>query len=411
MITRRTFIERSALALSALGLSSTSFAQGAGGSGRRFLFLHAVGGWDPLAVFAPKYGAAGIDMEPGSEQMTINGLPLVEGPGRPAVRAFFERHASRTLILNGVSTRSVNHETCQAVALTGSTSTSKPDWGTLLAAGGRTEYDLPHVVFSGPIFPGQYGVLVSRAQGALAPLITGRLLPEAEPAVDGLGGPASRLVDRFLARRTRALGAALPDNLHVRDLAEAGDRTRRILDQKNEIQLTSAFDPLSQSRTAIQALSQGLCRVASVTGLDGWDTHTDNSLQTPLFQSLFSTLDTIVDLLDTTPGPGGRMLSDDTLIVVTSEMARTPAYNATNGRDHWPYTTMMVIGQGITGGRVVGAYDDGFNGVGIRPEDGSLDPSALGIAPEDLGATLLQLGDIDPAEVLPFARPLTGLLT
>lgn len=407
---RRQFIRRNALGLTALALTGPARAQQTR-SGKRFLFIHAQGGWDPLAVFAPLYGVAGIDMEPDSDRMRIGGFELVDSPLRPAVRQFFERHGDQTLVLDGMSVRSVNHETCQAVSLTGSTSDRRPDWATLLATGARERFDLPHIVFSGPVFTGPHAVLVSRAQGALAPLLDGRLLENTQPGVRGMTGPAGRLVDRFLARRAESLLSAYPDDPKLRDLAEASHRARRLSDNSSEIQLQAGGNTQARICTAIEALRTGVCRCASVGDDGGWDTHLDNSLQSPLFQNLFTRLDETLGLLASTTGPDGRPLAEDTLVVVTSEMARTPAYNGTQGRDHWPYTSMMVIGPGITGGRAVGGYTDGFLGIGVDPTTGEADPDRAGISTEDLGATLLALGDVDPAELLPLATPLTGLMT
>ena len=53
-------------------------------------------------------------------------------------------------------------------------------------------------------------------------------------------------------------------------------------------------------------------------------------------------------------------LTDKVVIAVGSDFGRTPAYNAGNGKDHWNITSMMFIGPGITGNRVVGGTDDGF---------------------------------------------------
>ncbi len=56
MMNRRHFMETMATATAALGLPTMSFAQSAG-SDSKFLFVFANGGWDPLCVFAPKFGA------------------------------------------------------------------------------------------------------------------------------------------------------------------------------------------------------------------------------------------------------------------------------------------------------------------------------------------------------------------
>ena len=402
---RRSFLGGTLAALS-LGWNSARAQQA---SGLRFLVVQASGGWDPLAVFAPLYDRTNIEMEPGTDRLTIGGLQLVDGPGRPSVRQFFEAYHNRVLLMNGVAARSVNHETCMAVVLTGSTSDERPDFATLLAHGGRDEYDLPHVAISGPVFPGPYGVLVSRAEGALTGLVRGTLLQDTSPDVTSLPDPVSRRVDAFIEQRMAAMLEGHPDSPHAQDLAEGWDRSRRLMDDKASFNIQWSPTLLGRATTAIDALASGLCRCATVDTGFVWDTHIDNSQQAPEFENLFSSLGSIVQRLDTTIGPAGVPLAQDTVLVVLSEMARTPIYNGTGGRDHWPFTSMMMLGPNLTGDRVVGAYNDGYLGIGIDPSTGELDPARAGISTADLSATMLALGGMDPGEFLPGAVPMTGL--
>lgn len=408
MITRRRFLGSTAAA-AALGLLSTR-ARAQDASAKRFLFVHAEGGWDPLVVFAPMFGAPEIDMEPEAAPTTIAGIPLVDGPGRPAVRAFFERHGASTLVLNGVSTRSVNHETCQVVALTGATSDAGTDWPTLLAADARERFTLPHVVVSGPVFPGPHGVLVSRAEGRLQETLTGDIVRNADVGYEPLPAVPSRVLDRFLARRAAAYASARKDAPHAAEYAEAQRRARALVDAAAEVSFAPGADTAGRARTAVGALADGVCRCASFGTGFLWDTHDDNGPQPALFEGLFRALLDVMDLLARTPGPEGRPLAEDTVVVVSSEMARTPAYNATGGRDHWPFTSTMIVGPGVTGGRAVGGFTDLFAGIGVHPSTGDLDPSRAGVAAAEIGATLLLLGGVDPAEALPGVEPLSGLL-
>ena len=405
---RRTFLGG---ALAALSLGWADRAGAVATGGRRFLVVQASGGWDPLAVFAPLYDRAYIDMEPGTDVLSVGNLSLVDGPGRPAVRSFFERYHQRTLLLNGVAARSVNHETCSAVVLTGGTSDDRPDFATLLASGDRDVYDLPHIVINGPVFPGPYGVLVSRAQGALSGLVQGNLLRNAEPSVEPLPGAVGRRVDHFVEQRVAAVAQAHPTSVHARDLAESWSRARSLMGDGDRFDISYSQAFLGRARTAIDALANGLCRCATIDTGFVWDTHIDNADQATQFQSLFASLEQIVALLDATTGPSGASLASDTVLVVLSEMARTPIYNGTGGRDHWPFTSMMLLGPGLTTNRQVGGYDDGYLGIGIDPVTGETDASRAGISTNDLVATLLALGDVDPGNFLRGATPLTGLFT
>jgi hypothetical protein len=48
-------------------------------------------------------------------------------------------------------------------------------------------------------------------------------------------------------------------------------------------------------------------------------------------------------------------------------MGRTPGYNAGNGKDHWSFGSVMFLGRGIKGNRVIGATDDKQFAVPLDP--------------------------------------------
>ncbi len=91
-------------------------------------------------------------------------------------------------------------------------------------------------------------------------------------------------------------------------------------------------------------------------------------------------------------------------------MARTPQLNADNGRDHWPWTSVLLFGTGITGGRAIGGYDGGYGGLGIDPATGEIDLARPAPTPAQLGATLMALADLDPCVLGPSVEPLDGVL-
>src|SRR5206468_10406969 len=54
---------------------------------------------------------------------------------------------------------------------------------------------------------------------------------------------------------------------------------------------------------------------------------------------------------------GDLKIREQLVVVVQSEMGRTPNYNAGNGKDHWSIGSVLFLGRGIKGNRVVGATD------------------------------------------------------
>jgi Protein of unknown function (DUF1501) len=253
-------------------------------------------------------------------------------------------------------------------------------------------------------------VFVSQARGLLQSTIDGTILQYSADPLPLPGAPASRVVDRFLQQRGAARAQPAPQAPALVDYREALARARALTDASLELRLVSGEDFGSRLQTAVAALAAGVCRCASVGTDFVWDTHTDNALQSGLFEGFFAELERMLTTLATTPGPDGAMLSESTVVVVASEMARTPAFNGTGGRDHWPYTSMLLLGPGVAGGRAYGGYSSLYTGIGVA-EDGAPDPSQPGIAAEALGATLLVLGGLDPAEHLRGdVGPIPGLL-
>jgi uncharacterized protein (DUF1501 family) len=423
---RRGFLQGSAAAFTAgaAGLLAPRPARAAvSAADRRFLFVFNNGGWDPTRVFAPVYEHREVDLEPEGERATSGGITYVDHPGRPSVRAFFDAHHANTLVLNGVQVRSIAHEICTMIALTGDTSGFKPDFATIIAAhdpGGTT---LPHLVLDGPSFPGELGTSVARtgANGQLDALLSGEIRTWTDTPGPTLPASYEGLLDRYLARRASGRAAAARGALDGRLAAAWQDAHRKALgleEYRYVMDFATAGDLDGQVQVAVDALGTGLARCVSLgfpgaAGGLGWDIHSDNDdTQSALFEGLFGGLNQLIALLQSTPGvvAGGTLL-DETLVVVLSEMGRTPKLNNTLGKDHWPYTSMMLVGGGITPDRVVGAYDEGHAGRLVDPRSGELSDGGRILSAEGVGAALLQLADIDPADWIDGAVPVEGILS
>jgi hypothetical protein len=125
-----------------------------------------------------------------------------------------------------------------------------------------------------------------------------------------------------------------------------------------------------------------------------WDTHENNfnmlrKLLLPFLDRAVSAL--IDDLSD-------RGLLDETLVVVTGDMGRTPKVNGKAGRDHWPQCGFCLFAGGGTRPGVVHGTSDK---IGAFPVD---HPVSAG----DLVATVYHLVGVDPEAMVPdhTARPI-----
>jgi uncharacterized protein (DUF1501 family) len=115
----------------------------------------------------------------------------------------------------------------------------------------------------------------------------------------------------------------------------------------------------------------------------------ESKTRRPRFDQTYSAL--LQDLQD-------RGLLDETLVVVMSEMGRTPRINGNGGRDHWTFCYgMWFAGAGIRGGTVYGESDAQAAYVKDRP-----------VCISDVCATIYECLGIDPDMTVPdrSGRPL-----
>lgn len=425
---RRTFLGRTALGMAAslagAGLlrprPTLAAPPTVSGSELRFVFVFASGGWDTTRVFATAFDNPAVDMEALAEPATVGGISFVDHPDRPSVRAFMQANHQRMVIVNGVLVRAIAHEICTMLALTGTSSGLDPDWATILASAQGDRFTLPHLVIGGPSFSGELVTSVARtgSAGQLEALLSGDILQWNDRFVYQPGTPFENAIDRFVQRRVnaRALSTHSPvDQGLARGYAGATSAALGLKDYRFVMDFTGGGELATQARVAVDALKLDLCRSVSL-GFDGggglgWDSHADNDdTQSPLFEALFSGLAQLVELLEQTPGPAGGSLADQTVVVVMSEMGRTPQLNATLGKDHWPYTSMMLLGPGLAGDRVIGGYDGGFAGRTVDLATGdSVDGMSI-LSAEAVGAALLELAGVDPADFVTGTEPLRGIL-
>ena len=119
----------------------------------------------------------------------------------------------------------------------------------------------------------------------------------------------------------------------------------------------------------------------------GWDTHQRNFgiLKETLLPNYDQTFSGLMEDLT------ARGLLEDTLVVVMSDMGRTPKINKNGGRDHWTFCySVLFAGAGIRGGTLYGASDAQAAYVKDNP-----------VSPADICATIYACLGIDPEMQVP----------
>jgi hypothetical protein len=411
---RRDFLLGSGAALASLGVPRIA-RPGSLDQPRKFIFVFAIGGWDPTMTFAPDQLANDSnDTESDAEFGTVGNIPYVDHADRPSVRTFMEQYYDRMCILNGVNIPSTNHDICRKLTMTGSTAGDLADWPTIIGAARSDFFDVPHLLLSGLAFPGDLGVAVTRtgAEGQLQALLSKEAIRRTRFDLQGPTPPAESIMDDYLLRRAaaRSFSARSAREKWLTDVFDTSmDRLDALKTHRNTMSFETGSSLPEQMGTAAVALSTGVSRCVTIS-LDGWDTHSKNYEQVGLWEEMFAGLAHLMFVLDNTPGQYGGMLADETNVVVLSEMGRAPAINVAEGKDHWPYTCQILIGPDFTGNRVVGGYDTYFNGVPVSPHTGEIDIKGAAMSMNSVGASMLIAADIDPGDYLPGIEPMWALL-
>ncbi|MDP2311358.1 MAG: DUF1501 domain-containing protein [Pseudomonadota bacterium] len=391
---------------------------------RKFLFVFARGGWDTTCVFTPLFGNPYADVEADATTAEANGITYVDRATRPSVRGFFERWGDQTCVLNGVEVRSVTHERCRRIVLTGSSDAASDDWPTNIAARSALSLACPYLVLGGPAYTAKFTSEVVRvgSDGQLSDLLSGEALERSTLPVVRMDGSLEALGDTFVRERAAQAAASASSGGAARYAA----RYATALEQLDQLRDAGAgldlgggptgcsVDVVGNASKIFDCFELGLSRCGIVESLgwcdSGWDTHADNTLQDVNFEDLFRYLDTILLDLEGRTSVSGAPLAEEVTIVVISEMGREPTANTWGGKNHWTYTSAMLIGAGVRGGQVIGQLDDNAHGVPVDLATGDTAEAGTALTAGHLGATLYALAGLDPLEINPQYEAIAGAL-
>jgi uncharacterized protein (DUF1501 family) len=377
------------------------------GVDRNFIFLYTLGGWDVSRVFSPELlDFPDVDTESTATAAQAGNLPFVDHPDRPSVREFYEAAASEFSVINGVFVPTVSHDIARRLMISADPSSASPDWATRIAAARYTDFLAPHLCIAGPVSAGSLGAHLVRSgfHDQLDGLASGEIMERTGVTTTPLTDPQEEAVQRVLQQiaRERSLGTGSQASAAEDYLLsiQRGDALREVAGEI-DLQIGRTFS--EQVTGAMEALSRGISRTVSIAypstdNWVAWDSHALNDeQQSPLFEGLFASLQELRNLLLMTPGQRGGSLYEETVVVVLSEMGRTPTLNGARGKDHWHYTSSMLWGPGVQGGQSIGGFDESQLGLPIHSQSGELDENGSPPSIDSLGATLLTLAGLDPA--------------
>ena len=170
-----------------------------------------------------------------------------------------------------------------------------------------------------------------------------------------------------------------------------------------------------QAEIALASFKAGVCVSANLS-IGQFDSHANNDRdQMNLIPELLAGIDHLLRRAEE------LKIRDKLVVVMQSEMGRTPTYNKGDGKDHWSIGSIMFLGPGIKGNRVIGKTDDGQFLVPIDPKTLALEDDkdkGLRVRPEHIHQALREFAGIDKhafSEKFPFVIPeaqrLTGLFS
>ena len=136
--------------------------------------------------------------------------------------------------------------------------------------------------------------------------------------------------------------------------------------------------------------------VTVMLGEQDFDTHILNPQYQPILTSylaflldkLFGELDRrIVD---------GKPLSEQTAVIIGSEIGRFPRINAANGKDHFPQASYLFFGPWFRTGHTYGVTGKQMESQPVSLRTGAPETGGHVLRVDDIGTTLMHLAGVDP---------------
>ena len=354
--------------------------------GPYYVVFNASGGWDTTYMMDPK-GIGGINrlykdsdiLSEGNLQFAPTKKHIEKGMSN---EAFFAKYAKELLVLNGIDYSVNNHAPCSRYMATGELdNASFPTFAALIAGCKGSDVPLAFLTFGN--FSGT---------GNIVPMSRVPYLPSLSKLAnaDGVqGNSKSPFHDDFVTDR---IERALAEQLQTRIKAKRLPRVERSQSMLFAAQVNSKalkrvtpFIPKKaaegrlprQADIALASFKAGVCVSANLS-IGQFDSHANNDRdQMKLIPEFLSGIDYLMTKAEE------LKIREKLVVVIQSEMGRTPNYNKGQGKDHWSVGSIMFVGKGIKGNRVIGKTDekqfltpvnastlalDRDNGIRIRPE-------------------------------------------
>jgi hypothetical protein len=407
-VIRRTFLKlcgAAGLGLAApVGLTSIARAddtkvEPAPYEGPYYVVFNASGGWDTTYLMDPK-GVNEIN------RLYKEGDILTQGKHRLAPNAkhiqagmsnenFFKKYGDELLVLNGLDYSVNNHSPCSRYMATGKLdSLAYPTFAALVAACKGSEAPLAFLTF------GQYSATGNLVPMARVPYLNSLSQLANADAIQGIARHPYHddfvidRIERALKEQSesRSTKVRLPRVERAQSMLYAAQLNSKALQRVTPyIPRATPKERLSQQADiALASFKAGVCVSANLS-IGQFDSHNNNDPdQMKLIPELLAGIDYLVTKAEE------LKIRDKLVVVMQSEMGRTPTYNKGNGKDHWSIGSIMFMGRGIEGNRVIGATDENQFLVPVNPQSLSTDKEkGIRVRPENIHAALRKFAGIE----------------
>ena len=366
--------------------------------GPYYVVLNASGGWDTTYLMDPK----GINE---INRLYQEGDILTHGAHKFAPTAkhiqggmsnedFYAKFGDELLVLNGLDYSVNNHSPGARYMATGKLdSLAYPTFAALVAACQGPSCPLAFLTF------GNYSATGNLVAMSRIPYLPSLSRIANSDAVEGNARSpyhdsfALDRIEQALADQNAASGASprLPRLERAANMLYAAQVNSKALERLTpHIPKEIPKERLSQqAEIALASFKAGVCVSANLT-IGQFDSHANNDPdQMKLIPEFLAGIDYLLRRAEE------LQIREQLVVVVQSEMGRTPTYNKGNGKDHWSIGSIMFLGRGIKGNRVIGATDEKQFQVAIDPQSLALDKErGVRVRPEHIHAALRELAGV-----------------
>ncbi len=364
-----------------------------------YVVFNASGGWDTTYLMDPKginainrlYKVGDI-LTHGAHKFAPTAKHIQAGMSN---EEFFKDFGSELLVLNGLDYSVNNHSPGARYMATGKLdSLAYPTFAALVAACKGPACPLSYLTF------GNYS-----ATGNVVAMSRVPYLPSLKNIANAdfiEGNQRSPYHDEFVLERiertlreqdeARAAQPRLPRQERAQSMLYAAQVNSKALQRVTPLIPSSIpKERLSQqAEIALASFKAGVCVSANLS-IGQFDSHANNDVdQMKLIPEFLAGIAYFIRRAEE------MKIRDKLVVVIQSEMGRTPDYNKGNGKDHWSIGSVMFIGHGIKGNRVLGATDEKQFHVPLNPHTLVTDKEkGIRVRPEHIHEALRQHAGID----------------